>query len=227
VWSSACVGTFSHDPMKPVIFWGGTGQAKVLAEALDPREWRIVAIVDRRAIDSPLAGVPMLLGEQGLHSFVAGGGAPAGANFAVAVGGPGRDRLQLFDKMLSLGLSPISIVHPRAFIARDAHVAQGAQVLAMAAVCSHVKLGRAVIVNTSASVDHDCVVEDGVHIAPGARLAGEVHVGEAAFIGAGAIVLPRLRIGALAVVGAGAVVTRDVPDNAVVVGIPARKMERT
>ena len=41
-------------------------------------------------------------------------------------------------------------------------------------------------------------------------------------IGAGAVVLPNLRIGRDAVVGAGAVVTRDVPDNAVVYGNPAR-----
>jgi sugar O-acyltransferase (sialic acid O-acetyltransferase NeuD family) len=212
--------------MKPLILWGGTGQAKVLAEALDPHEWRIVAIVDRRGIESPLPGVPMLLGEQALRAFVAGGGVPAGTNFAVAVGAHGSDRLQLFELMLSLGLSPLTIVHPRAFIARDALVTEGAQVLAMAAVCSQAKLGRAVIVNTSASVDHDCVVEDGVHIAPGARLAGEVRVGKAAFVGAGAVVLPRIRIGSLAIVGAGAVVTSDVPDHAVVVGVPARKMER-
>jgi sugar O-acyltransferase (sialic acid O-acetyltransferase NeuD family) len=208
--------------MKPVIFWGGTGQAKVLAEALDPLAWQVVAIVDRRPVASPLAGVPMLEGEEGLRKFLATDAEAAAGTFAVAVGAPGRDRLELFDLMVSLGLSPLGVIHPRAFVARDAVLGAGAQVLAMSAVCTHARLGRAVIVNTSASVDHDCVIGDGVHIAPGAHLAGEVQVGEAAFIGAGAIVLPRIRIGAGAIVGAGAVVTRDVRDNDVVAGVPAR-----
>ncbi len=68
------------------------------------------------------------------------------------------------------------------------------------------------------------MVGDGAHIAPGARLAGEVVVETCAFVGTGAIILPRLRIGQGAVIGAGAVVTRDVPDNAVVVGNPARNI---
>ena len=45
------------------------------------------------------------------------------------------------------------------------------------------------------------------------------------WIGAGAIILPGVKIGKMAIVGAGAVVTKDVPDNTTVVGIPAKKIE--
>ena len=78
------------------------------------------------------------------------------------------------------------------------------------------------IVNTAASVDHECRVGAGAHIGPGVRLAGRVAVGERAFIGTGAVILPRLTIGCDATVGAGAVVTTDVPAGAVVTGVPAR-----
>ena len=76
--------------------------------------------------------------------------------------------------------------------------------------------------NTNASVDHECRLADGVHVAPGARIAGCVEIGRCAMVGIGAVILPRLRIGEGAIVGAGAVVTRDVPDRAVVYGNPAR-----
>jgi acetyltransferase EpsM len=79
-----------------------------------------------------------------------------------------------------------------------------------------------VILNTSCSVDHDCVVEDFAHLAPGVRLAGNVHVGEGALLGVGSCVIPGVRIGRWATVGAGAAVIEDVPDYATVVGVPAR-----
>lgn len=49
-----------------------------------------------------------------------------------------------------------------------------------------------------------------------------VSIGNDAWIGAGAIVLPGVRIGAGAIIGAGAVVTGDVPERAVVAGVPGR-----
>ena len=78
------------------------------------------------------------------------------------------------------------------------------------------------IVNTGASVDHDCVVGDHSHISPQACLAGNVWLGEEVMIGIGAMIVPGRRIGARTVVGAGAVVTRDLPDGVVAWGCPAR-----
>jgi acetyltransferase-like isoleucine patch superfamily enzyme len=56
----------------------------------------------------------------------------------------------------------------------------------------------------------------------GASVAGGVTIGNNASIATNATVLPNVRIGANAIVGAGSVVTKDVPDNVVVVGNPAR-----
>jgi acetyltransferase-like isoleucine patch superfamily enzyme len=78
------------------------------------------------------------------------------------------------------------------------------------------------IINTAATVEHESVLGDGVHVAPGATVAGCVTVGSYSMIGVGAVVLPRVVIGSNTIIGAGAVVTRDIPDRKVAYGNPAR-----
>ncbi len=84
------------------------------------------------------------------------------------------------------------------------------------------KIGNHVLINTRASIDHDCVIDSYVHLAPGVVLCGRVTVGEGAFIGAGSVILPGIIVGKWAQVGAGSVVIQNVPDGATVVGNPAR-----
>jgi sugar O-acyltransferase (sialic acid O-acetyltransferase NeuD family) len=205
------------------ILWGGTGHARVLHEALHGSGTRVVAIFDNRDIPSPIADIPLFRGESGLRAWLAARRSRDQIYFAIAIGGAnGRDRLEVFDQLYAYGLIPRTIIHSAGYVAEDASLGFGCQVLAGAIVSSHARLGNCVIVNTAASVDHDCVIASGVHIAPGARLAGEITVGECAFIGTGAVVLPRKSIGVDAVVGAGAVVVDDVPARCTVAGNPAR-----
>ncbi len=210
--------------LRDLVLWGATGQAKVLHELIEGTHWRLVALVDNRDVRAPWPGIPVLKGPEGLAEWLKQRPAATTVDGAVAVGGGlGRDRLALTDAMLAMGISIVTFVHRTAFVASDALIGAGSQILAQANVCSGARLGRGVIVNTAASVDHECLLDDGVHVGPGARLAGEVRVGPGVFFGIGSMVLPRISIGADAVIGAGAVVTRDVPSGSVMVGNPARQ----
>jgi acetyltransferase-like isoleucine patch superfamily enzyme len=61
-------------------------------------------------------------------------------------------------------------------------------------------------------------------ISPGAKILGNVVIGQGAWIGAGAIILPRIKVGDFSIVGAGSVVTRNLPPNSMSFGVPARQM---
>ena len=56
----------------------------------------------------------------------------------------------------------------------------------------------------------------------GYTLIGRVTIGNDVFVGAGSIILPNVKIGSRVIIGAGSVVTRDIPDNSVAVGNPAK-----
>lgn len=104
----------------------------------------------------------------------------------------------------------------------------------------HIRIGRNVFINHACSfLDIGGItIEDDVQIGPRVNLTSENHsldpadrqtliprpivVKRNAWIGAGATILPGVTIGENAVVAAGAVVSRDVPPNMVVAGVPAR-----
>ena len=56
----------------------------------------------------------------------------------------------------------------------------------------------------------------------GVSKVGKVTIGDEVFVGHGTIILPNVRIGSRVVIGAGSVVTRDIPDNSIAAGNPAK-----
>jgi sugar O-acyltransferase (sialic acid O-acetyltransferase NeuD family) len=207
----------------PIAFWGAGGHARVLRDIIDPADFKLVALLDSDPnVRAPFSDVELFSGENALDRFLASE-LSKDCRFVVAIGGAkGVDRIGLFGRLEDGGLTAVTVVHKSAFIAKDATLGRGSQVLAQSSVCAAVRTGLSCIINTGASIDHESSLGDGVHLGPRATLCGCVEVGDFSFIGAGAVVLPRIRVGNNTIVGAGAVVTRNVPDNVVVVGNPAR-----
>lgn len=120
--------------------------------------------------------------------------------------------------------NPINAIHPSAVISASVRMGDGIMIAANATLNPLVELGRGVICNTSTSIDHECIIGDFTHIAPGAVLCGNVIVGRSSFIGANSVIRQGIHIGDNVVIGAGSVVIKDVPDNTTVIGNPAKKL---
>lgn len=209
---------------KRFILWGSSGHAKVLNDLISVLGWRVVALFDNdpHAI-AAIPNVPLYIGEDGFLEWKERERDVADIYGLAAIGGAhGADRLSVYDIFRSSNIRIPSVVHPQASVCDLVRIGEGSQILAQSVVSSEAKIGRASIINHGAIVDHQCVLGDGVHLAPHATLCGCVSVGENTMIGAGAVVLPRVIIGAHSIVGAGSVVTRDLPSHVLAIGSPAK-----
>jgi len=210
-----------------VILWGGTGQAKVVRPIIEHYGSKVVAVFDDAPhLPPPFPDIKLYYGWRGFKKWIMTQ-RRKNIGFCVAIGNPhGRIRLKFHEKLIKEGLQPITISHPAAWIAKNATIGSGCQILAGAIISPEAKIGIECIINTNSSIDHECILGDGVEVAPGATLCGLVQVGINAWIGAGATVLPRIKIGPDAIIGAGAVVTKNVPSRVTAIGIPAKPVKR-
>ncbi|WP_417516768.1 acetyltransferase [Minwuia sp.] len=116
------------------------------------------------------------------------------------------------------GRSFATLIHPFSWISPTARIGEGAMIFAGCVVQNGAQVGRHGILNTGATLSHDCATGDFSHVAVGARLAGNVTIGAGALIGAGVAARPGASVGDWATVGAGAVVIDDVPAGATAFG---------
>jgi len=150
-----------------------------------------------------------------------GSPAPGNSFIVVAVADAG-GRADIVRRLDECGWKYGTVVHPRAALGSGVSLGEGSIVLALSYVSTDARLGRHVHINYGVTFGHDTIAEDFVTVLPNSTIGGGVRLCAGSTVGSGAVVLPGLRIGERSVVGAGAVVTRDVPADCVVVGVPAR-----
>ncbi|MBF0330171.1 MAG: acetyltransferase [Nitrospirae bacterium] len=208
--------------MTKLVFVGGGGHAKVLIELVKSLAiYEIVGILDPvLEIGEKVCGVPVLGSDDMLRNLY--GREVVNACIGVGSTKSNDNRRRLFENLLQNGFAMPAFVHNKAVVSPSVVVSDGVQIMAGAIVQPGSRLGKNTIINTAAVVDHDCSIGSHVHVCPGAVVSGDCIIADGAFIGAGATLINGVKVGKNSVVGAGAVVLKDVPDDALVKGVPAK-----
>ena len=195
---------------KQVVVIGAGGHGKVVVSTLQAAQFVVDAIYDDNQLlwGTYILGVPV----RGPISELT----KSPQKFKGIVGiGDARIRQRVVEL---LPIEWLTAIHPQSFIHQSVKLGEGSVVFAGAVIQSHAVVGQHVIVNTCASIDHDCVIGDFVGLGPGTHLSGAVQIEDRCLIGTGCSVIPRIHIHSDVTVGAGTVVIQDVPCGCTVVG---------
>jgi sugar O-acyltransferase (sialic acid O-acetyltransferase NeuD family) len=206
---------------RPVIVVGGGGHAKVVIESLLSTGHEVLGYTDVKPEGkAAMLGVSCLGNDERIFDY-----SPSKVWLANGIGSISIPLLRrsIFQEFSSKGYVFPSIVHQHAIVSAYAVLEDGVQVMAGAVVQPGCVIGTNSIINTRASVDHDCMIGEHVHIAPGVTLSGEVRVAMGVHIGTGATIIQGVSIGAESAIAAGAVVVSNIAERSLVKGVPARR----
>lgn len=206
-----------------VILYGGTGQAKVVRPIVEHYGTKVVAVIDDTpGLPSPFPDVPIYEGWQEFLRWLEMQDRKD-LGFCVTIGNPhGRARLKIHERLEAEGLIPATVIHPTAWVEKNAGVGAGCQILAGAIIAAHASLGKQCIINNNAVVEHEVVLDDAVEIATSSTVMGLTRIGMNTLVGAHSIVLSRLSIGRDVIIPAGAVIDQNIADSTTITGKSSR-----
>jgi sugar O-acyltransferase (sialic acid O-acetyltransferase NeuD family) len=207
---------------KTILLWGAGSQARLVEAMLRDTE----KLSDASAVFDPLGNSDLTTDLEIIRDVkTLAKRLPDFDGFVVCIGNQnGFARVKIGEFLAEHGLLPVSVFSPWAILDPTSQIGRGSVVMPGVIVQKFCSVGGYAILNTGACIDHECTLGRGVHVMGQAAVAGRVTVGAFATLGTNSTILPDVAVGAGAYVGAGSVVLRDIGEDAVVVGNPARTL---
>ena len=136
-------------------------------------------------------------------------------------------RKNVYEYLVANKFEAVNVIHPNAVVSPNAKIGLGVLIESGCLITPNPVIGNNVVVNTGSQVNHDNIIENHVYIASGVIMSGGIFVGENSLIDDGVIISLGKKVGKNCIIGAGGVVTKDIPENSVAYGNPARIIRKT
>lgn len=205
----------------PVILLGAGGHAKVLLDILLEQNVKVlgIAVPNPATENETFCDIPIIGNDDSVKKFDS-----KTVELVNGIGSVASNELRkkVYEKFKSWGYRFRNVIHSSAVVSYNSKLmCGGAQIMAGAVINAGTFVDENTIINTRASVDHDCYIGKHVHIAPGTTLSGNVKIGDGTHIGAGSTVIQGVTIGRETIIGAGSLVLHDISDKILAYGVPA------
>ena len=207
--------------MEKIVIIGGGGHAKVLISVIKKSlVFELAGYVDLND-QGKILGVQYLGNDSKLNELFSKGI----KNAAIGIGqiNVTQKRFNIVENMKNTGFTFPPIISKDAIVNEDVLIDEGTQIFDGAVANSGTRIGKFSIINTKATIEHDCKIGNFCHVATGAVLSGGVEVDDFSMIGSNAVVVQYKKITPNCMIGSGAVVTKDITEEGVYIGNPARK----
>jgi sugar O-acyltransferase (sialic acid O-acetyltransferase NeuD family) len=190
-----------------------------LAKIINSKEkrWEDFVFIDVKPGED-VNGVKVVSYEEALEKF------KGNLEATVGIGEPAT-RKRVFGELERDGIEVATLIHPDVHIPDTTTVGKGVTIQMGTFVSCNVTIEDYVIIQPHANISHDDVLKKGCSICGFCNLGGNVTVGEFSYIGLSTCVKQGVSVGNNSVVYMGAVVSRDIPDDVVAGGCPARPMK--
>lgn len=202
--------------MKQLVIIGASGHGKVVADIARLNGYEQIYFLDDNDSLTECGGY-QVLGKSSRYMDY-------DCDMIVGIGNP-RIREAIQSQLEKAGKHVPILIHPNATIGENVKISKGTVVVAGAVINPGTRIGRGCIVNTCASVDHDCNIANFVHVSVGSHVAGTCVIGERTWIGAGATVSNNVDICADCMIGVGAAVVDNLRERGTYVGVPVRRIK--
>ena len=200
---------------------GATGREVLdLVDNLSIKRWKDIAFV----VDENMSQKNYLEGKN-IFCFNDLPSAFFDSEILIAVGEPDVRR-KMYKKASSFGLQVTQLIDNSVYMSKSSIIESGCILYPGVKVSSNTKLKKNVLIAFNTVVGHDIEVGENTFLSSGINIGGGVKIGSNTFVGLGSVIKEGVSIGNESIIGMGSIVYKDIPDNVIALGNPARVMRR-
>jgi sugar O-acyltransferase (sialic acid O-acetyltransferase NeuD family) len=165
--------------MSNLLIIGAGGHGRVVVDTAELQGiWEDIAFLDDRSDMDTVLNHRIIGKLQEYEKFV------DKYEYAIVCIGDNEGRLDLIQKILKVGYKLPVIIHPKASVSKYSIIGVGSVILAGAVINTNASIGTGCIININSCVDHDTIIDDGVHVCSGAVVRSMCSIGRLSYIGA-------------------------------------------
>jgi len=201
---------------------GGLGrEVYELANIINDQDkrWDEFVFIDDADIDLSQLKIPVHKFEKVIEQYKT-----AEIEFCIAVGEPSIRKI-IYDKIRQHGFKVATLIYPGTVIADSTKIGDGVIICRYVSITCDISIGHNAYIQPFVCIGHDATIGENTVISSFVVVAGDCHIGSNSYIAISVSLRHVISIGDDTIVGMASVVNRNLPDNVIALGNPARPMK--